>query len=1236
MHRTLRCDAVAATTRRWFGQSRKKKKTQQAWDGAPVTETFNKGQVSQKTQTWATEDEQGRIAAEKQAVMRKSWERDQQTRMERRDPSVRMQSREFADNDEADVVSPALARLHSRRGGGVGSFDVDLPRVSAEQAASVARMRSGLDVQPQTFPQQQVLTGQEEAEAEVDKGGTAEPEGQPREEAQFGGSASAAAAGAAADKGEEESALPDDADLEDIPGSERDKFVDSEIMKMEARIIKAATRKEARRSLLAVTCPSRSMFEHNKKLVPPPPVLNNILVPAAMEVGQKVYVDKKWELVYQGGPNDVYLDTGPSSASEVAIFGASGCGKSTLINAITESNVANMACGVGGVRSIDFYQAPDKKLWRDAWADGPTKYPAATRISRTHWGGMLVDLPGYTARDIRPDAVDSFHQCMSQYYEGTRRQLKGTFFCIDATQGFTISDRKWLRMIPDLHTRVSLTTLVITKSDLVPHERLCNLMRQIYRELTGKDKKRYDSKINFPIIPVSSVYGWGIEQLRGYLVTQCELVPWWKRVEEQREIVEKMKRGSDGDTRAFLGSRVKLVEKLKQIDEWNDAVTESVNAAEYGDQDVAREAEHALVRLDKKQEEVGMHLSGMGARYNPLIKNKYLHSTVRGGAPLGPGISPTTIDEYVASVSTVAKRQDMVDKRRVVGLNDTMYPAATDEPGDFVAKLEALHEEATSYPTAQAVAQRDFLRRKTGEWGDARAGVSMFHPSYMTDPDITKEEWDSLSTEEIEAKIVRSPDQGAGSQARAGKTEADVIEEMRYGFTLADIRKDILGDGDADADANADAGAAVVVQAADDSAAAGVATPAAVDPVADAEPVVYDVASVDVSAVAVDEDTPAAAAAAAAPHAAEVSDVGVDVGAPTTTTATVKVAAAAAAAGEVEVEVEEVREEVSVGFGWVLPPMRDFSDTFQPRVLLDIRRHSAAHPEQSYAAPLWSQQAEEDEGTGAAAPAPPTAAAQAAAAQAALLQSLSEKVLAEAAAGYVAVDNRKTPLRRVGRRSSVATLDDDDAAAAAASVAASNAATAQALRMHRKAGDGRGEEGDEGGAANGSAALEEVLLPRQGRGRLAAELEGSSDAAYDEAARLGVGLEKPDQTQFRAGGGRAKKGADPLPHHTTAGLRPSQKWSSFTQLLNQVPSEVLKAAQPVDRHTAVYKPFFSEPTTGRAVKLDDGLGKNNEPMVLDDDLIEKEVKQKQMGPHYMGYALCCCVCLPGGGKGKET
>eukprot|EP00754_Rhynchopus_humris_P013376 Rhum_TRINITY_DN14325_c1_g1::Rhum_TRINITY_DN14325_c1_g1_i1::g.82788::m.82788 len=1062
MHRTLRRSAAAAaTTRRWFGGSRQKKQTQGSWDGVPVTETLKRGGVHQKTQTWATEDEQGRIAAEKRAVMRKSWERDQQARIERRDPSVRMQSREFAEDEEADVASPVLARLHGRRSGGgsgsVGTLDVDLPNVSAEQAASVARMRRGLGVQPQTFPQQQLqLPTEQEAEGEA----TAEPEeakqGRPLgEEAQFDASASASGAGAAADKGaarEEESALPDDADLEDIPGSERDKFVDSEIMKMEARIIKAATRKDARRSLLAVTCPSRSMFEHNKKLVPPPPVLNNILVPSAIEVGQKVYVDKKWELVYQGGPNDVYLDTGPSSASEVAIFGASGCGKSTLINAITESNVANMACGVGGVRSIDFYQAPDKKLWRDAWADGPTKYPAATRISRTHWGGMLVDLPGYTARDIRPDAVDSFHQCVSQYYEGTRRQLKGTFFCIDATKGFTISDRKWLRMIPDLHTRVSLTTLVITKSDLVPHERLCNLMRQIYRELTGKDKKRYETKINFPIVPVSSVYGWGIEQLRGFLVTQCELVPWWKRVEEQREIVEKMKRGSDGDTRAFLGSRVKLVEKLKQIDEWNDAVTESVNAAEYGDQDVAREAEHALVRLDKKQEEVGMHLSGMGARYNPLIKNKYLHATVRGGAPLGPGISPTTIDEYVSSVSTVAKRQDMVDKRRVVGLNDTMYPAATEDVGDFVAKLEALHEEATSYPTAQAVAQRDFLRRKTGEWGDARAGVSMFHPSYMTDPDITKEEWDNLSTDEIEAKIVRSPDQGAGAQARAGKTEAENIEEMRYGFTLADIRKDILGDsGDGEADA---AATVEVLQAADGGAAAGVAAPA-VDPAADAdtEPVVYDVASVDVPAAPVGED----AAAAAAPHAAvydascEMSDV--DVGASQTT--------ATAAAEEEDVEgevgVEGVHEEVSVGFGWVLPPMRDFTDAFQPRVLLDIRRHSAAHPEQSYAAPRSSQQAEEEP----AAPAPPTAAAQAAASQAALLQSLSEKVLAEAAE-YVAVDNRKTPLRRVGRRSSVAVRDDDAAADGAASVAASNAATAQALRMHRKAGGGGGGGG--GGA----------------------------------------------------------------------------------------------------------------------------------------------------------------------------
>eukprot|EP01059_Diplonema_ambulator_P009823 TRINITY_DN19808_c0_g1_i2.p1 TRINITY_DN19808_c0_g1~~TRINITY_DN19808_c0_g1_i2.p1 ORF type:complete len:448 (+),score=109.01 TRINITY_DN19808_c0_g1_i2:22-1344(+) len=415
---------------------------------------------------------------------------------------------------------------------------------------------------------------------------------------------------------------------EPLPGADEDKFVETEMLKMESRVLKAITRKEARRSLRAVTQPAQEMFHFNNRPIPPPPNITNILVPSAVELGHQVYVNKKFELVYQGGPNDVYLDSGPGSASEIALFGSEGCGKSSLINAITEQDVASTTNQHSGVKTIDFYQAPDPKLWKDAWADGPTKYPASTRISKTHWGGMIVDLPGFPVNELRPYAKDSFYQCIAQYYEGTRRQLKGTFYCIDATRGLTITDQKWLQTIPDLHTRVSLTTIVITKADLISHNDLTELMKRLYKHFS---EKRYRTNINLPIIPVSSLYGWGIEQLRGYIAMQAELVPWWKRVEEQRGFVDDMKRQTVEEKERLLEKRVAMAEKFKMLDSWQDRVAKSINESEYGESEVSLEAEHALVKLEKQQKEtLKMYVEGMGAAHNPLIKNPYAQRMVKG------------------------------------------------------------------------------------------------------------------------------------------------------------------------------------------------------------------------------------------------------------------------------------------------------------------------------------------------------------------------------------------------------------------------------------------------------------------------------------------------------------------------------------------------------------------------------------------------------------------------------
>eukprot|EP01063_Lacrimia_lanifica_P004046 TRINITY_DN12265_c0_g1_i1.p1 TRINITY_DN12265_c0_g1~~TRINITY_DN12265_c0_g1_i1.p1 ORF type:complete len:1384 (+),score=455.79 TRINITY_DN12265_c0_g1_i1:111-4262(+) len=1011
------------------------------------------------------------------------------------------------------------------------------------------------------------------------------------------------------------SAEDDVADIpyEDLPGTAKNKFVESEIMKMEARVLKASVRKEAKASLRAITHPAQSMFMFNNKLLPPPPNITNILTPSAIEMGEKLYVDKEFKLVYQGGPNDTYLDTGPNAASEVAFFGAEGCGKSELIEAITEQRkLSPKVSKAGSVRTIDFYQCPDPKLWRDAWADGPTKYPAATRLSRTHWGGAIVDLPGHSRSELRPDAEDSIYQCLSQYYEGTRRQLKGTFYCIDATRGMHRADEKWLKVLSEYHTRVSVVNLVLTKADLVSHAELVNLMKEIYATLGSA--KAFRTKVNFPIIPTSATHGWGVRELRGFVAMQAEMVPWWKRVEEQKAAVDLMRQPVAEMKDKLLEERVKMAKGFKLLDTWNQKVEQKINEAVSGGEQ-AQDAEYALVKLERDQADMGMYVQAMGARRNPLIKNPYLQQTVAGGAPIGPGMAPTTV-------------RDLVDSYKEV--------AAPEQTHMMQMEMDAMKTEALQVPSDSARYQRDWLTRGLGEWTDARRGVEMFTPAFRSDPDITKEDWENLPQEELESKVLR--------------TEGTTVDKMRYGFDLNDIRNDVTSSLAAAWNAEIADGAAPArpPRAGPAEVEAEVVGSVPGAPPEAAPQAVSEDAATDILDVESEEVPPTPTSAPAAPPSLGPEYAGLpekirerlmalrnDPDAPAPAPAAPP-AAAAVDPGDADAGAWTPSRE------WhPLKPWEENQD-FQLRVRFAMRAAppqppKAAHFQQGgtvahtldeeYTVPMHTAEG------GPAEAAPPTVVD-----IDAELEELARGVLppvdltADELEEVVAPPPptwRSDPARPdatlervaehgmdyiqeaglVGRRSGPSGWED--------------AANRQALRLQRDASPGVTAE-------ELAARRAEGALPSSGLDALA----GGNDA-FNAAAQTGLGLGHAEASSFGdatkksplPGGGEGAEKADAA--HAASSDHPDRRWRSFTELLNALPSDILKAAQPVPEHAVVYKPEFSAPgESGVSLRLDDGLGRNNEPTLLDADVIEKEVVEKQMGPHYMGFPWMSHEQLP--------
>ncbi|KAJ9457630.1 putative GTP-binding protein EngB [Diplonema papillatum] len=1271
-----------------------------------------------KSLEWERKDDLERVATEKQQVLSDSWSRRWAEQMER-GSLLRMPAQGVAFSLAEELGAPedqVDAFLKAKRGMAASYSDV-------RKESSTPEFRS------------------------CDEDGAREPEFTARE---------STPSGAAEPSADEDLA----GSPSDLPGSEEDKFVDSEIMKMESRVLKAAARLKAREAMRQATQPSLDLFTFNNRLVPPPPNITNILVPSAVKMGDNVYVRKEFKLVYQGGPNDVYLDTGPNSASEVAFFGREGSGKTELLNALTEQRLPAPRPAHGETKSISFYQAPDPKLWKEAWSAGPTKYPAATRISKTHWGGMLVDLPGFPMQESRPFATDTFYQCVSQYYEGTRRQLKGTFYCIDATVGVAWSDMKWLKVLSEFHTRVSLVSIVVTKADLIPHEKLCSLIKRIY-DMLGE--RNYRLKVNLPVIPTSSVMGWGIQELRGYVAMQAELLPWWKRVEEQRGAVENARERTEGEDGALLAERATMAEAFQQLDSWNTEVAAAVNASTYGIPADSREAEFALVSLEKQQKSrLGLYPQGMGARVNPLVRNKYLNTHVSGGGVLGPGIAPVTVEQYVAQTQPAT-------------------PLARDAAA---LKLDELQGYALQYPSPAARHQKEFVERALGEWTDPRRGVEMFSPTFRTDPDITQKEWDSLSQEELEKKIVR--------------TEAGPIERMRYGFDLDDIRDDVramwqsevgsavpdtsrthaesgvqddtnvqamwqsedgsvaaelsgvqddanlratwqsevdsavvdnnharaelpgvqddlevrgtrqsevgsvvLDDSHArtelsgfhnEAYASAAGGAAAVFEtrATECYASAAAGSPAVVfeAQAADSSPpcalnrsndvtvspdekddiastskaVVYETQATDCDTFSKPIDQSLAhryndsSVSSDPAHDAVLRNIVNTVGYETRTTdfdapfqpidqsltqqhndrsvssdpahAAALRDAASPAAHEPPTPASAQRPAVpdfaavTVGYSWRPGRARGTQAiaSHKLRVHWTVRRFPTGHPG------MGGRQDVDDTGDGADD-------------DDSFMRGVPDAVRAEMRAAAEGEPAARRPIGR-GKDTGFDPLPNDDGRAPSQFTNTDMAILARQVLKMKKELDGVEDEVTKGSTSEPSAfakRLADAALQEPHHKRAGKTAEDTLSAAAEHA----MGLPKQDMSAFhevkmqgvrsnakalpQTGPASPSSDSDETARHRRAveeeaRVTPRQKWKSFTELLNKVPSQTLLAAQPVHPKARLYKPEFSAPTGGGApVKLDDGMGINNEPTLVTKEVIAREIKRKQMGPHYMGF-----------------
>lgn len=175
----------------------------------------------------------------------------------------------------------------------------------------------------------------------------------------------------------------------------------------------------------------------------------------------------------------------PSDCKEVAFSGRSNVGKSSLINKLlNRKGLAKVSSQPGKTVTINFYNIVDSRL---------------------------VDLPGYGYAKVSAGEKRRWADLMDAYFT-TNRNIALVVQLVDMRHSPSQLD---LDMIDYLEQMGFDFVIALTKSDKLNKTETNNRLKALEEELSFLDKKPV-------IIPVSSLKGDGIEELKNYISLKIE------------------------------------------------------------------------------------------------------------------------------------------------------------------------------------------------------------------------------------------------------------------------------------------------------------------------------------------------------------------------------------------------------------------------------------------------------------------------------------------------------------------------------------------------------------------------------------------------------------------------------------------------------------------------------------------------------------------------------------------
>lgn len=327
--------------------------------------------------------------------------------------------------------------------------------------------------------------------------------------------------------------------------------------------------KERREVLYALTHPRLEDYTYGGKLVPPPPFQFGRITPEAIQLAEEILVKPEYSLVFQAGVKAAVSKALPSSSThapapaaavetalkgpgqeprttlaaprssrsveenvfadhnfffeindlyqEVVLVGKASAGKSTLLNALLDQpSMARTSSTPHTTRTIQFYQHTTKEELQAFCRK------ARHNLVKLPGGGLqltFVDMPGYGIEGMSKAWRDAAIELTDSYF-GVRRSVNTVLFCIDCERGVTKTDLKYFNWLENVQ---GVFYIVLTKCDMVPHSRICSVMRQLYQIIT-QNRKKYRKVYPF-ILPTSAVTGENIDDLRGLITETSGMIP---------------------------------------------------------------------------------------------------------------------------------------------------------------------------------------------------------------------------------------------------------------------------------------------------------------------------------------------------------------------------------------------------------------------------------------------------------------------------------------------------------------------------------------------------------------------------------------------------------------------------------------------------------------------------------------------------------------------------------------